>query len=455
MSFFRSIIQNVTADTTNSSTTNLAAGNSYRFTGGPSSTLGVAGIQVALKTDQNATVSVQQSSDASNWDISDAFSYFASIGNFSQTVQAVSAYTRVVVTTASLTTSYFRLQTSLCPIVEAVPRSLDTRGFFKTSINGVSDAYGFEAENTPTGEHRAVSPVRLIGTTFTGTTLDSSFWTSTLGTGGTVTLQGSQAVLSSGTTSNNNVTLQTVRTARYTGASANRFRSVIRLPDAGTVNTIRKWGAFDGSDGAYFQFSDTTAGVTTIKSGVPTVVPSGSFNGSLGGAYSYGTLVKTYEIYYTNSKVWFVIGDETLHTMSADSSVWTNNMHLPVRYECDNTNGGTTSAAMNVRVGTVSRLGELVTQSQSRYRSGQVASDVLKLGPGNLHSVILSGIVNNSVVTLYDNTAATGTAFWATGALNGAATTIPITVDFKGVPFFTGLTLAVTAANCNVLVTYE
>ncbi len=55
MSYFRSIVQNVVADTNNSSTTNLGSGNSYTFSGTASSTLGVVGIQVPLFTDKNCT----------------------------------------------------------------------------------------------------------------------------------------------------------------------------------------------------------------------------------------------------------------------------------------------------------------------------------------------------------------------------------------------------------------
>lgn len=52
--------QNVLADDSNSSTTNLDAGNSYTFTGIGKSTLGVVGLQWSLDTDQNAMVYIEE-----------------------------------------------------------------------------------------------------------------------------------------------------------------------------------------------------------------------------------------------------------------------------------------------------------------------------------------------------------------------------------------------------------
>ena len=72
--------QDVYADPNNSSTTNLTSGNSYTFTGTGTSTLGIVGLQWSLKTDQNATVYIEESDDDSNWDISYSFDYIESKG---------------------------------------------------------------------------------------------------------------------------------------------------------------------------------------------------------------------------------------------------------------------------------------------------------------------------------------------------------------------------------------
>jgi hypothetical protein len=58
MSFWKAIKQDVIADAGNSSSSNLLSG-AY-FSGAAATTLGVAGLQVSLKTDQNCTVWVDQ-----------------------------------------------------------------------------------------------------------------------------------------------------------------------------------------------------------------------------------------------------------------------------------------------------------------------------------------------------------------------------------------------------------
>jgi len=58
MSYVSRLSQNVIADANNSSAVNVAGGG--QFAGLPTSTLGVAGIQVNLNTDQNCEVYVDQ-----------------------------------------------------------------------------------------------------------------------------------------------------------------------------------------------------------------------------------------------------------------------------------------------------------------------------------------------------------------------------------------------------------
>jgi hypothetical protein len=71
MAYFPSfqIKQNVTIDAGNSSVVNLEA--DATFTGEGTSTLGISGVHVSLKTDQNCLIYVDQSSDGENWDVTD------------------------------------------------------------------------------------------------------------------------------------------------------------------------------------------------------------------------------------------------------------------------------------------------------------------------------------------------------------------------------------------------
>ncbi len=451
--------QDVTADDGNSSTTNLSASNLYSFAGTSISTLGVNAIQVSLFADQNCTVNVQQSPDGTNWDIIDTYKYYAST-NFGITVQAINSYAKVVVTTNSLTTTVFRLQTCLCPIVEAVPRTLDQYGNFKVAVNKITDLYGFSSENTPMGELRTVIPTRLVGATFEGTTLDSNFWGNSVANNGTVTQANAQVTVATNITSaNGSAKLYSVRRARYVSGYCTMFRMVAKIT-AGATNNKRRWGIAYGAtmptitDGAYFELNGSTFSVVTLKGSAEERTSSGSFNGTMGATYANTTIVaKTYEIYWTNSKVYFVINGEILHTVSATTDTWANTMGFHVYMDSVNSGGVQTNNVIFCRVASIRRLGPLISQPISNYQSGTTAGLVLKYGAGNLHSVIISGVVNNSVVTLYDNTAASGTVIWSSGAMG--TNTVPFAIDLKGLPFYTGLTLVIATAASDCTVIYE
>jgi hypothetical protein len=95
--------------TVNSSTTNLAVGNSYTFTGTAERT-DHRDIMINLYADQNTTIQIQFSQNGTNWD-----STLTKYGTANQNEFCIAVkgkrYIRVIVTTASLTTTVFRLQT--------------------------------------------------------------------------------------------------------------------------------------------------------------------------------------------------------------------------------------------------------------------------------------------------------------------------------------------------------
>lgn len=446
------VIQGITLSPTNSSTANLNAGAT--FTGTLVSTLGVGAIQVSLKTDQNCTVYVDQSPDGTNWDISDSFDYWNVINNFSQTVQAVNSYVRVrVKNIGTSATTYFRLQTVLAPIIEALPRSLSPDGHLRTHLFGNTDHYGFEAEYSPMGEQRMSSTYRLVGSIFTGTTVDPNFWTPTLGTGGTVAQANSQVTISTGTTANNTTILQSVRTARYVGGQAILFRSIVQFPDTGTANNTRRWGPHSATDGAFFELSGTTLSVVTRKTSSDTKVSNGSFNGERGPNYTLDTNAHVYEVYWTNKFVYFVIDEFIVHTVDAAAATWSDTKNFPIRFYNANSGGSTTNVSFSVRVATISRIGTASTQPTSSFINATTAGTVLKYGAGNLHCLVIGNITNTSAITIYDNTAASGTILWASGAMNGNVN--PFTIDFQNMPFYTGLTIVVATQASNITIVYE
>lgn len=95
--------------TVNSSTTNLAVGNAYTFTGTAEQTTH-PDIMLVLFADQATTILIQFSTDGVNWDSTITKKGTASANKFTTSVKGA-RWVRVVVTTASLTTTVFRLST--------------------------------------------------------------------------------------------------------------------------------------------------------------------------------------------------------------------------------------------------------------------------------------------------------------------------------------------------------
>ena len=448
----RAVGQRVEESPENSSTANLASGAT--FTGTAVNALGVNSTQVMLKCDQNCTVYVDQSGDGTNWDLMDSFNYWATTDNFGITVQMIGSYVRVRVKNTGLAAStVFRLFTVLCPFAEPLPRALDKEGHEPVHIYGLTDKYNFNAENTTQGELRTTTTTKLVGEMFVGTTIDPNIWTVATGTAGSVTQTGGTLILQTGTTANNGVSAQTVHIGRYLGATSIKFRTLFQLGDTGTANNTRKWGVFTTTDGAYFELQGATFNLVTRKGSVDTRVANGTFNGQAGGIYTLDTAVHTYEIYWTNKYVYYMIDGNLIHTVTATSDTWADTMSFPIRFENQNSNGNTTNLVMKVRVATISRLGNLDHQPMSKYIAGITAGNVLKYGPGKIRGVVISAVINNSVITLYDNTAASGVVIWTSGPMSNNTT--PFSLDLFGVQFSTGLTAVISGANCDVLVAYE
>lgn len=453
------INQNIQVDPTNSSTANLTAGSTY--IGATASNITATVIQVFLKTDQNCLVHVDQSQDGVNWDISDSYNYYASIGNFGININAFGTYYRVrVQNIGSATTTYFRLQTITVPVYNTLPRSLSQDGWLQTTVNHVQDSNGYELLYTPSGTGTSISPFRLVGGSYSYNTLDSNFWTANVGTGGTAGVTNGELVLTTGTTANNAANVASVYSAKFIGGTSNKLHALVRFPDAGTAtNNTRRIGTYFGNSGptlgagAFVQHSNGVFALGTRLNGVDTLITNGNLNGRLGSTFTItSNLIELYIIYQPDYVAWFV-DDVLLHSQPFLTTPWSQTHHFPIFAENYNTNGSTANVALNVRHASVFRLGSADTQAVGKYQSGTTAGITYKIGAGSLLGIIISNITNTANVTLYDSTTAAGTILWSSGALSARA--IPISLDFKGIAFSNGLTITITGAACNTLVTFE
>jgi len=314
--------------------------------------------------------------------------------------------------------------------------------YFKKTI--ITDGYGWSVEATPMDELRVANPVRLVGSTFSGSTIDPTFW-SIVSASATATQTGGEIILASTTSGSGSVVMQSVRRGRYVGGNSNRYRAQIQLSDTGKTNNTKKWGMFDGVDGCYFKLSGSSMSVCTMKNSSETPVASASWNGST--TLPTLTNCNSYEIYITNSKVYFVIAGTLVHTTSAPTATWTATTTLPVRAENINS-GNTENTTINIRVNTIYRLGQLQTQSTYRHVTSASAT-ICKYGAGTLHRIVVNNPSNNSC-TIYDNFTDSGSAIAVINPGNG---TLPFTLEYN-VPFSLGLTV-VPAGTMDLTVVFE
>ena len=449
------IQQNVVASTVNSSTTTLDekghSGNTDEFIGKAESSMNVAGIQVAFHAGTNCTVYIEQSQNGTDWDISDSYLFQPFIdANFGITVQAVSNFFRVRVQNedATRTTGSLRLQSIMCPIVEALPRSLDDKGNLKTTINEITDHYGFEIENTPSGEMRAIEPVRMVGVLFEGTTIDHNFWSDYTLSGGTVTQSGGKISLDSGTDPTGLASLESVRRGRYVPSVNMRVRMQVRLSDNGVANNYRRWGAWDTNDGCYFELHGTVLSAVTMTGGVATPVASTSWNKNR--LVPDISNLHTYEIYYSTSKVWFVIDENLMHIASSPIDPWTSTYNLPCRMENWN-DGNTTDCYIRTRSFTLFKLGTLYTATKGTNIDGSVSQQVLKYSAGSLHSIIINAPVDGAEIFVYDSLTASNQMLKIVLPTGSQPQALAYHFDF-----YTGLTITTASATgLNISIVYE
>ena len=253
MSYFPSISQNVVVDATNSGspiTVVPYTGNTdiWNYNAVGSATIGVNAVQLAITSNKNLVIYVDQGRTNSSFQVTDTYDYLTT-KQFGLTIQVVSNFVRVRIknpdTAGNATVT---INTVLCPIVEALPRSLDAAGYLQVAVKGSRDSYGFLAENTPNGDTRSVNPVRQAGVAFEGPTLDTNFWRASLISGGTVTQTNGRVDLLTSTATTGVAAMYSVRNARHIAGSSNLFRMAGRFGDAGVAGNTRQFGAALGSN---------------------------------------------------------------------------------------------------------------------------------------------------------------------------------------------------------------
>lgn len=432
MSYSPAIIQNTFHDTGNSSSSDINAGDTW--TGVAKSTIGYSLIIVSMTMSQDGQIYIDQGSDGTNW-ATTTFNYYTMKDGIAVGAKIGSSYFRLrVKNTSSATATSIRINSYLIPVGEPLPGNLDENGYLQTAIKSFKDEYGFVTENTPQNEMRVVIPTRLVGATFTNSTIDTNFWTTTVANSATITQSHSQVLLSTNTNPAGSAIIQSVRSGRYIGGASNRFRGIVQFGDTGVANNIKRWGAFNGVNGVYYKLSGTTLYICTMRDSVEVnAIPSTSWSENR--TVPTLTNANIYEIYYTNRTLYFSINGLLVNTISSLTDTWTDTLSLPAR--ADNINSGsTTNSIMYLRAATIYRLGAEKSTPISKYYA-TAGTEILKYSAGFLHRIIINDGLPGSSITIYDNTAGSGTII---GYINTATVSTPVSIEF-GCPFYTGLTI--------------
>ncbi|HRZ18940.1 MAG TPA: hypothetical protein P5136_02695 [Methanofastidiosum sp.] len=423
------------------------------------------GIQIISKFDQDTTVYVDQSLDAINAFVTDSWESLANTG-FSITVTSVAPYYRLRVTNKSTSAATGSCLSATIPVINPLPRKLDETGNLLTSVHHINGQFDKNVIVSPIGALKVYNQVRLVGTGFTGSTVDTNFWATTPTNGGTATQTGGVLTVSTATTANGACLVQSSRLARYTGSVSNNYRANINLPAVTTASAgysnVRRWGVFDANDGFFFKAVQTNPATTPTlsvvcrkASSVPVdtnTIDSGSFNGNYGPSYTLDNNAHTYEIYWTNKNAWFVIDDVILHTFTGTLAPLVDTPSLKIGLESVNSGGNTAANTLQVRSSTINRQGSLITQPTHKYNSGNTAGIICKYGPGNLIAMTHGATANASVVTIYDGTTTGGTIMYQSAPQSNG---LSQQYNFNGIPFFTGLFFTQTGGAGNVILIYE
>ena len=296
---------------------------------------------------------------------------------------------------------------------------------------------------------------RLIGTSFDNTTKDTNFWTETVTGSGSVTKNG-EAELETGSTGDSTVKYTTVRKGRFIPATAMEVKTTAEFYTAATANNKRSIGAYDTNNGFFFLLDGTTFKIVTRTntsgSPVDTEVASGSFNGD-SSTYVMNTSPHNMLITTSMKSVFFIIDGKLIHQATFTHSTRPKTFTLPITIENNNSGGLDTDIAFHIVGASLYRIGKENTAPTSKFIQGQTAATICKYGAGNICTLVVSAVENNSAITIYDNTAASGTIIWDSGAMG--AQTQPFSLDLCRLPFAIGLTVKIVTADSDILLVYE
>jgi len=304
----------------------------------------------------------------------------------------------------------------------------------------------------------------LTGDKFTGATLNPGQWlTDGVGTGAVSGIPGSQR-LSTGTTANSEIRLQSVRPARFMISQFNiaHFGNQFNPAILADPNTVIRFGVFDPIDpsgsganasrnGSFMEYSNLTWFIVAIKNGVETHrEEAADWNGVSVGAFNPAPDLSVYEMQYNAGTLFYFQGPNFIHRVST-SETYAATYDFPVGFEVLNVNGNTTDHNFDTRAGGIYRLGEERGETTPVTFTG---SALIKGGAGYITAASLSRTGSSGgsgSLELYDGLDATGRLIARVDVGGDDIKPVPISGSF-----YTGLYGVITGSGTNTAnVSYE
>lgn len=292
----------------------------------------------------------------------------------------------------------------------------------------------------PNRQLLVVERTRLLGESVSGSgAIDTLFWASTVVGTGTATKTAGDLVVGTGVGANAAMAVQSVPRGRLLAGHVCVFHTHAHVEDAGVVDNTRRWGAFDATDGFFFELAGTTLYAVARKSSVDTRTAATAWSA---GVYTGSVVTPArYEIFYSPGGAWFYINGKLRHTLGVNGSPYVANPNLPVRFESTNSNGLAQDVRLSFSGCGISRFGK--EASRPRYANlGAIAATVLKTGAATLHRVTVNrNSAGNGLLTVYDSTTASGTVVARIALDKAVLSTQEFNCDLS-----TGLTAEITGS---------
>lgn len=313
----------------------------------------------------------------------------------------------------------------------------------------------------PNGVLHIAQLVRLTGDNFTdGEPLLDTIWrTTTIGSGLISNVDG-EMKLSTGTTADSCVVVDTLRRARFLTGTFNLSHQAISMPNWNAPNVIREFGCFDPydgpgntenvKDGISWRNDSGNWYVVRYKNGVEVaVVPEASFNNTSVNPFVKNDNVHVYEFMYNAGIVYCLQDRKLVHTFGSPSSAAYGTPHLRCGHFIKNINGNTTDNIMLSRGSSIGRLGARDVAPNFKFIETS-GTFTIKNNPGTLHRIILTDLgTGSATITIYNSTIGSGEIITRLDTNDVIGT-----LDY-GLEFDEGLTIVAQGGNVQFTVVFD